>query len=224
MCMKKYAIIVAGGQGQRLGSEIPKQFISINHRPILFYTLEKFHGIADEIILVLPASHIDFWFQLCTDFDFNSRSVVVHGGSSRSESVMNGLKVLNGEGIVAIHDAVRPLVSRELILKLFSEAELHGNAIPVLPARDSLRMLNNQGSKAVNRDQFVAVQTPQCFNSQLIMDSYVRSGNGVFTDDATVFENSGGNIHLVQGENQNIKITFREDIALAESLLNAIKM
>ena len=212
----------AGGQGLRLGGEIPKQFLPVKGRPLLFYTLEKFQGIADEIILVLPESHMDFWKELCRSANFESGAKLVEGGESRSQSVLNGLLSLNGDGVVAIHDAVRPLVSKNLINKLFEEAAIYGNAVPVVPIRESMRLRNEKESHSVNRSAYVAVQTPQCFIFQSIVKSYQNKGAGVFTDDASVFEHSGGVIHLVEGETTNIKITFKEDVAFAEALLNSI--
>jgi 2-C-methyl-D-erythritol 4-phosphate cytidylyltransferase len=219
--LKRYAIIVAGGQGLRLGAETPKQFLPVKGRPLLFYTLEKFQGIADEIILVLPGSHMDFWKELCRSANFESGAKLVEGGESRSQSVMNGLLSLNGDGVVAIHDAVRPFVSQSLIEKLFNEAILEGNAVPVVAIKESMRFRDDQGNHAVNRTDFVAVQTPQCFDIKLIRNAYLNSGTGSFTDDASVFEHSGGVIHLIEGETANIKITFREDVAFAEALLKS---
>lgn len=218
--MKRYAIIVAGGQGLRLGTEIPKQFLPVKGRPLLFYTLEKFQGIADEIILVLPASHIDYWKELCLTAKFDSGARLVEGGENRTLSVMNGLLALNGNGVVAIHDAVRPFVSKALIEKLFEEAALHGNAVPVIPVKESMRFRDDKDNYSVDRGNYVAVQTPQCFDCQKIISAYQKAGPGVFTDDASIFEHVGGVVHLVQGETTNIKITFKEDVAFAEALLN----
>jgi len=222
--LKRYAIIVAGGQGLRVGNDIPKQFLPLNGRPVLFYTLEKFHGIADEIILVLPATHMAYWEEICSTSNFVSNARLVAGGINRTQSVMNGLLLLNGEGVVAIHDAVRPLISRKLIEKLYEQALMHGNAVPCIPIHESLRFRNEVGNHAVNRMDFVAVQTPQCFEYQKIVTAYHQTGDAVFTDDASVFEHSGGTINLVEGETKNIKITFEEDLAYAAALLNAGKM
>ncbi len=222
--MKRYAIIVAGGQGHRLGESIPKQFLPINGKPVLFYTLEKFQGIVDEIILVLPSSHMEFWEQLCKDEKFESGARLVEGGENRTLSVMNGLLAISGDGLVAIHDAVRPFVSKSLIQKLFDETTVYGNAIPVTPIRESMRFRNKEENRTVDRNEYVAVQTPQCFDYQNIIKSYQLTSTGIFTDDASVFESAGGKIHLVEGETTNIKITYREDVAIAEALLKSPEM
>lgn len=222
--MKRYAILVAGGQGLRIGSEIPKQFLPLNGRPILFYTLEKFHGIADEIILVLPETHIAYWKELCRNLNFETNARLVVGGINRTQSVMNGLLLLKGKGVVAIHDAVRPLISKKLIEKLYEQALLHGNSVPCVLVNESLRFRNEAGNHAVNRKDFVAVQTPQCFDYHKIFNAYNKRGNKIFTDDAGVFEHSGESIILVEGETFNIKITFEEDLVYAAALLNASKM
>ena len=222
--MKRYAIIVAGGQGLRLGEDTPKQFLPVSGRPLLFYTLEKFQGIADEIILVLPAAHMQYWKELCLSEKFDSGAKLVTGGINRTQSVLNGLSALSGDGVVAIHDAVRPFVSRSLIEKLFEEAVLHGNAVPVIPIRESMRFRNNQESYSVDRSNYLAVQTPQCFDCQKIITSYQKSKEASFTDDAGVFEHSGGTIHTVEGETTNVKVTFREDIIFAEALMRAMNM
>ena len=222
--MKRYVIIVAGGQGHRLGGEIPKQFLLLKGKPVLFHTLEKFDGIVNEIILVLPSSHIQYWRELCEEYNYASPISIVPGGTSRTSSVMKGLLTISTPGIVAIHDAVRPLVSKQLINNLFTEAEKSGNAVPAIPVRESLRIRRNYENQAVNREDYISVQTPQCFDYNQIMFAYNNSGNQIFSDDAGVFENSGGRINVIEGETHNIKITFKEDIAFAEALLDAINM
>lgn len=219
--MKRYAIIVAGGQGLRLGAEIPKQFLPLKGKPMLFYTLEKFEGIADEIILVLPASHFDYWNELCRLADFETEVKLVEGGENRTSSVLNGLSALQGNGIVAIHDAVRPLVSKSLIMKLYEEAERNGNAVPVTQIKESMRFRDSQESHSVERSKYVAVQTPQCFDFQKLVNAYQQHTNETFTDDASVWEFAGGTVHLVDGETTNLKITYKEDLAYAETLMNA---
>ncbi len=219
--LKRYAIIVAGGQGLRFGSAVPKQFLPVNGRPILFYTLEKFHGIADEIILVLPESHQHYWKELCLNESFQIPVTVISGGESRSQSVLNGLNAIPGPGIVAIHDAVRPFVSRKLINKLYQIATEKGNAVPVIPMQESLRFREDNRNYSVDRKDYSVVQTPQCFNLQVIINAYKNMGTGRFTDDASVLENAGEPIYLVDGETSNIKVTFEEDILYAEALLKS---
>jgi 2-C-methyl-D-erythritol 4-phosphate cytidylyltransferase len=219
--LKKIAIIVAGGSGERFGSSVPKQFLVIKGKPLLFYTIEKFEGIADEIILVLPDSHIPTWTNLCNSYHTPENIRVVAGGSSRTDSVRNGLELISGIGLVAIHDAVRPFISRNLVKKLFDEARQYGNAIPAIPVNESLRQQNGSVNTSVDRTQFITVQTPQCFDVQIIKKAYQELNRFSATDDATVAELAGQKIHLVQGETTNIKITFPEDLVVAEALLNA---
>jgi len=222
--MKRYAIIVAGGHGNRLGGTIPKQFLLLRGKPVIIHTLEKFRGIADEIILVLPSAQIEYWKQLCKTHQYSHSFLIVEGGATRTDSVMNGLLAIPGPGIVAIHDAVRPLVSKVLIETLYTTAEKSGSAIPVVPVRESLRILHKLDNQAVNREEYVSVQTPQCFDYKQIMNAYQNLGQKNFSDDAGVFEHSGGKINVIEGESYNIKITFKEDIAFAEALLEATDM
>ncbi len=222
--MKKFAVIVAGGNGARMGAGIPKQFLPLHGIPVLFHTILKFEGLVDEIILVLPGSHITYWNQLCESHNFNLKIQLVEGGLTRTQSVNNGLKSISEPGIVAIHDAVRPLVSKKLITKLFNEAASKGNAIPAIAVKDSLRQRIGEGSISVNREDFVSVQTPQCFDLQIIKTAYEHTDGQEFTDDAGVIDFEGGQINLVEGEISNIKITFKEDISLAEILMGAGEM
>ena len=217
--MKKYAIIVAGGQGQRLGSEIPKQFLLINKRPVIFYSIENFLAVADEVIVVLPLSHFQYWDELCNKYQFDLKIKVVAGGVTRASSVMNGLAVLPEEGIVAIHDAVRPLVSTNLIEAVFNETQKSRSAVPVIPMRESLRVKALNKTQSINRDEYLVVQTPQGFMLSDIKNAYRQAAGAIFSDDAGVYEKAGMTIHHLEGETSNIKITFREDIAIAEAIL-----
>jgi 2-C-methyl-D-erythritol 4-phosphate cytidylyltransferase len=221
--MKKFAVIVGGGKGIRLGSDIPKQFLLLNKRPVIFYTIEKFVGIADEIVLVLPESHFNNWNQLFEKFQPAFSVTLVKGGSTRSISVKNGLAALSGEGIVAVHDAVRPLVSQQLVTNLFEKALISGNSVPVVAVKDSLRKLTQAGTQCVNRDDYRIVQTPQCFDLHKLAAAYAEIGEDVFSDDASIMEQYGTAINTVEGETTNIKITFKEDLAYAEAILAAMK-
>ena len=216
--MKRHAIIVAGGQGQRMGADIPKQFLKIDGRPIVFFTIEKFLGVVDEIILVLPETQMSYWKELCESLNFFPNIKVVKGGTSRTESVKNGLELLDETGVVAIHDAVRPFASQNLIELLFEETLNYGNAIPVLPVRETLRYVDAGINQIADRNKFVSVQTPQVFNNQNIISAYKNAAHSTFTDDASVIEQDGGTIHLVKGESTNIKITFPEDLIYAEAM------
>jgi 2-C-methyl-D-erythritol 4-phosphate cytidylyltransferase len=209
---------VAGGHGSRMGQELPKQFLPLNGKPILLHTLEKFSGIADEIVVVLPASHIDYWKELCFGFENPVPHKIVAGGTSRTASVLNGLQALGEDGLVAVHDAVRPLVSRALIQEVFAAALVHGSAIPVTPVRESLRIKRDAVSEPVDRDDYLAVQTPQGFRISKLLEAYRISSGAVFSDDATVFGKAGFAIHTLPGEVANIKITFREDLIFATAL------
>lgn len=222
--MKKFAVIVGGGKGIRLGSEIPKQFLLLKGLPVLIHTIEKFHGIADEIVLVLPESHFEYWNQLCESLGLQVHVKLVAGGATRAQSVMNGLAVLSGQGIVAVHDAVRPLVTKKLINSLYETAQMKGNAVPCVPVKESIRKKNGNTSMAVKREDYLVVQTPQCFDLQELIAAYQKSGELDFTDDAGMMEHFGALIHHIEGEVSNIKITFREDVLLSEALLDAMNL
>jgi 2-C-methyl-D-erythritol 4-phosphate cytidylyltransferase len=216
---RTHVIIVSGGMGKRMGSEIPKQFLLLNGLPVLAHTLRAFYefdaGI--NIIVVLPAESTDIWKSLCEEYKITIPHKVVIGGAERFDSVQNGLNAIkSNSGLVAIHDGVRPLVSRETIARCLDAAELTGAAIPVLELTDSLRFRNEQDSKAVNRKDYVSAQTPQCFSLEKIREAYKSPYNASFTDDASVYEESGFHVELVKGNPENIKITVPGDIELAE--------
>ncbi len=222
--MHKYAIIVAGGKGERMGASTPKQFLELAGKPILMHTLEKFRSTFPEIeiILALPENQIEFWEGLFHTYKLPKvRHQVVKGGTTRFHSVQNALKLVKEDSIVAIHDGVRPLVNSETIERCFAEAELKGNAIPVVEVVDSLRHFSkeNKTNKAVSRSCYKVVQTPQCFGSKLILKAYEQGFDKLFTDDATVVEKLGETINLVAGNRENIKITTAEDLVIAEALI-----
>lgn len=222
--MEKFALIVGGGQGLRFGGEVPKQFQLLDGRPVLFRSIDLFSALADRVVVVIPQSQFEYFQSLADQFGLNiapEKFQLVAGGSTRTESVANGLKALSGDGIVAIHDAVRPMATTTLVRDLFDEAIIHGSAIPVIPVRDSLRQKSAGDSKAVDREQYVAVQTPQCFDFSRLMNAYREQTAGSFTDDASLFESTGGKVHLVGGENSNIKITWPEDLFFAEAILKS---
>lgn len=218
--MKKYALIVAGGSGLRMGSEVPKQFLLLKGKPILIHTIERFYetGVFDEIILVLPKSERIFWDRLASDHGLKVPHLVIDGGSSRFESVKNGLSAIAGDGYVAIHDGVRPLVRSALINRCMTALKEHSNAIPCIEIIDSIRRVNNGDSSVVDRSELRAIQTPQCFQLDLIRNAYQLSDDGKSTDDASVFERAGHKIHLVEGERTNIKITVAADLIIAAAL------
>ncbi|MFZ4401333.1 MAG: 2-C-methyl-D-erythritol 4-phosphate cytidylyltransferase [Bacteroidales bacterium] len=218
--MQKTVIIVAGGNGQRMNSEIPKQFLEVSGKPILIHTIEKFYLYDDriQIILVLPSKHISIWEKLVEKYNFNIKVKIAFGGETRFQSVKNGLDLVE-KGIVAIHDAVRPLVSLDTIERAFETALLKGNAIPAISVNDSLRIIDNSGSKILNRNLIKLIQTPQCFEVRTLKKAYAQEFDENFTDDASVLEKSGKKINLIEGNKENIKITFAADLLIAKALL-----
>lgn len=221
--MKRYAIIVAGGSGQRFGTELPKQFMPLKGLPILMHTLNLFHNFDSniELIVSLPPGFIDMWPLLCTEHKFKIVHIIVEGGETRFHSVKNSLGAINGvDGLVAVHDGVRPLVSEDTLLRCFETARRTGNAVPSVPLYDSIRELNEGVSIPVNREAYVLVQTPQVFSLKLLKEAYKQPYNVNFTDDAHVVEKAGSKIILVEGNRENIKITNQSDLIIAEALMN----
>lgn len=214
-------MIVAGGKGTRMGGEIPKQFLELAGKPILMHSIGKFHAFDPtmKIILVLPATQIADWEQLCTLYEFQISHEIAAGGATRFESVQNGLSIIENEGIVFIHDGVRPLVSRQTILNCERVTEASGCAIPVIPLTDSIRQLTGHANFAVDRTQYRLIQTPQTFQVSLIKEAFRQAQTNDFSDDATVFEAAGYPIKLVDGNAENIKITTQTDLKIAEILL-----
>lgn len=221
MNKERYAIIVAGGRGLRMGGELPKQFLPLSGKPVLMRTLELFEGEVSRIILVLPEDHIPFWQELCERYHFTLPHTVALGGETRFHSVRSGLSHLPQAGLVAVHDGVRPLASRALIRRSFEEAERSGGALPACPVTDSLRLRQDEGkSEAVDRSRYVAVQTPQTFDLGQLQQAYQQAYSPLFTDDASVYEAASlGSITLIDGEETNIKLTTPRDLLLAELLL-----
>lgn len=220
--MKRYAIIVAGGKGTRMGSELPKQFLPLAGKAVLAHTLENFYRFDSsmELVVVLPAEQQAYWRQLCAEQSVAVPHRIATGGETRFHSVRNGLSLLPDEGLVAIHDGVRPLVAHAVIERCFLVAESCGGAIPTLPLTDSLRqILPDDASRAVDRSCFVAVQTPQTFRCGEIKRAYEQPYRPTFTDDASVYEAAGYIPRLVEGNRENLKITLPVDLALAEILL-----
>ena len=217
-----YALILAGGAGQRMGSEIPKQFIELAGKPVLMHTLQVFADFGNriEIILVLPENQIEQWKQLCRKYEFQIPHRVATGGTERFFSVKNGLDLIETDGIVFIHDGVRPLVSHQTLQRCFDMAMLQGNALPVVSVSESLRLTEQNFSRPVDRNNIKLVQTPQTFRVHLIKEAYKQPYNSIFTDDASVLENSGQNIYITEGNRENIKITWPADLVWAEAVLS----
>ncbi len=212
-------IIVAGGSGSRMGGETPKQFLLLGGKPILMHTVGRFAEALPEskLVVVLPQAHIAHWTALCEEHGFTTPHTVVPGGTTRFESVKNGLNAAADCDCIGVHDGVRPLVGKDLILSVLEASQEFGAAIPAVPLSDSLREITPGGSRPVDRDRFVAVQTPQFFRAPLLIRAYDRPDMG-FTDDASVVEACGVAVALVPGEAANIKITTPADLAVAERL------
>jgi 2-C-methyl-D-erythritol 4-phosphate cytidylyltransferase len=231
----QYALIVAGGKGTRFKSPVPKQFLELHGKPVLLHTLEAFYRYSDaiRIILVLPEDQIPTWVTIAKKYAFIQPIIVQAGGDTRFHSVRRGLERIQGDGLVAIHDGVRPLVSTHLISESFRYAALHQSAICAVPLKESLRMIGHssdaaeknsdrqQSSKAVDRSNYRLVQTPQTFQVSLIREAYLGEEKPNSTDDATVFERAGHTVFLFEGSFDNIKITTPEDLLLADALLRA---
>lgn len=221
MKTNQHVIIVAGGKGLRIGGEIPKQFIPIAGKPVLMHTIESFYNYDKDIniILVLPASHQEYWNELCTEYNFTIKHTVVVGGEVRFHSVKNGLALLS-DGLVGIHDGVRPFASKKLIKACYDKASINKAAIPVIPSTYSLReLLGDRESVIVDRSKYVLVQTPQVFEVSLLKKAYEVEYKDIFTDDASVVESIGGDVTLVEGEDTNIKITTPIDLKIGELIL-----
>jgi 2-C-methyl-D-erythritol 4-phosphate cytidylyltransferase len=221
--MKKFAVIVAGGTGSRMNNSTPKQFLLLQGKPVLYYTINSFLQAYDdlEIILVLPEEHVAAGQEIIDAFFDYSRIRIAIGGRTRFHSVQNGLQLVNEESIVFVHDAVRCLISVELIQRCYKTAMEYGSAIPVIDSKDSVRITTESGSEALERNAVKLVQTPQTFHSKIIIPAYQIDYKDKFTDEATVVEAFGLTIKLVEGEENNFKITRPVDLVMAEHLLSA---
>jgi len=224
--ISKYVIIVAGGSGSRMQSAVPKQFLLLNGKPVLMHTVEAFFNSAShpQIIIVLPAAYQSYWEQLCTDYDFSIPHQLVKGGETRFHSVKNGLDAIAEDSnvLVAVHDAVRPLPGEAIVNECYKHAAEKGNAITAVKSRDSVRQLKNGVSISLLRDEIFLVQTPQTFQIEQLRKAYNQPFNEGFTDDASVVEAAGFPISIIEGSYRNIKITFPEDIAIAERFLKGL--
>jgi 2-C-methyl-D-erythritol 4-phosphate cytidylyltransferase len=220
--MKKIAIIVAGGTGTRMKGKTPKQFIDVNGKPVIIYSFEAFFQYDNSIrfILALNAGYFSLWDEIIKKYPVFSGHTIVPGGKTRFHSVMNALKMVEEESLVAIHDAVRPLVSQGTISRCFDVAGINGSAVPCLEISESLREITSAGNRQVDRDRFRTIQTPQVFRSDILKKAYKQKYRISFTDDATVVETTGHKITLVEGNRENIKITTQEDLILAAKILN----
>jgi len=229
-----YAIIVAGGTGNRMGSEIPKQFLLLDGLPVMMHTINAFHKCrsAPRIVVVINPALRDQWTAHCEMHGFQLPHTVADGGKSRFESVKNGLGVIKSMGIdlsktlVAVHDAARPLISPTLIDNVYRQAALTGAAAPAIPSTNAIRIKSGNGLKnnTFRREHVYLMQTPQAFNTTILCDAYEQSEDNSFSDDASVVEKKGYPITLVDGDTRNIKITFPEDLHIAETLLGTMHL
>lgn len=221
--MKKYAVIVAGGNGTRMGSAVPKQFLQLKGKPLLWYTLETFLRAFDDllIILVIPADFEAEGGKLIRQTAAPTRIQTVAGGATRFHSVQNGLRQIKEGSVVFVHDGVRCLVTETLIRRCYSQALEKGSAIPAVAVSDSMRIVEGEGTRPIDRGSLLAVQTPQTFRSNIILPAFQQNYSEAFTDEATVVEAAGHQVFMIEGEKENIKITLPADLVIAEQLLES---
>lgn len=218
-----YFIVVAGGKGLRMGGDIPKQFQLVGGVPVLMRTLMRLHEAEPlaQLILVLPASQQNYWKELCQQFDFALPCLLANGGETRFHSVKNGLDLIpaNEQGVVAVHDGVRPFVSVQVVQQCMEKAQHLSAVVPVIPVVETVRHLCEEGSVTVPRDEYKLVQTPQTFVISLLKQAYAQPYVDAFTDDASVVEAMGQKVHLIEGNRENIKITTPFDKIIGECLI-----
>ena len=213
-------IITAGGIGRRMRSSLPKQFILVNEKPILMYTIKVFYDFDPtiEILLTLPEDWRNYWEELLIEHDFKIPHRIISGGKERYNSIKNALAKCTGE-IIAVHDGVRPLVEQDTIRHCFAEAEKNGAAIPVVPIVESMRKKTDSGTEIVDRTEFLIVQTPQCFQREILLGAYENPYHPGITDDASLVEEAGHTIEMIIGNDSNIKITTQSDLKYAGMFL-----
>jgi len=219
--MQKYAVIVAGGSGTRMGNILPKQFMLLKEKPLLYYTIKTFVEAYDDIriILVLPPDHLDKGGKMIKAYFDKKQIQLTAGGDTRFQSVKNGLTLVVEESIVFVHDGVRCLLTTDLIHRCYDTAVETGSAVPVITSKDSVRMLEEDNSEVLDRNKIMLVQTPQTFHSKILIPAYQIDYKEKFTDEATVVEAFGLKVSLVEGEDNNIKITKPVDLLVAEKIL-----
>ena len=219
--VKKYAVIVAGGKGSRMGAAVPKQFLPLHGMPMLCYPVRAFAEAVPGIhlILVLPADQVGSAHTVLRSYLGGINVSIVAGGDTRYHSVQNGLKLIDEEGIVFVHDGARPVISGKLIQHCLAHTIIHGSAIPAIPVTESMRLLDGENSKPVVREHLRVIQTPQTFSTNILLPAFRQEFQHYFTDEATVVEASGQKVHRVEGERENIKVTTPEDMIVAEALL-----
>lgn len=223
--LKRFCIVVAGGKGLRMGEKIPKQFLLLGGKPVLIRTLSTIKEFDSKIniVLALPADQIGTWDKLCNHHSFSHKIQVVLGGKTRFHSVKNALDTIPDEGIVAVHDGVRPLITKDLFERCYSSAAIEGNAIPCIPVSESMREITPVGNHQVDRSKYVLIQTPQVFQTSVLKEAFCLPYEESFTDEASMLEKMGMPIKLVGGETNNIKITTKTDLLLAEAIISRPK-
>lgn len=220
--MKKSAIIVAGGAGTRMGGSRPKQYLKLGGKAVILHSIERLIAFDPDmaLIIVIAPGHREYWEEAIASINFTGHIMLTEGGSSRFNSVKNGLALVAGDGLVGIHDAARPLVSHGTLQRVYDSAKAKGSGIPVVPLVDTIRKEEEDGSsKHMDRSRLRAVQTPQAFRSRDIQEAYKQEYHAAFTDDASVYESLYGRVELVPGNLENIKITTKSDLQLAEVLI-----
>lgn len=222
--MKKYAVIAAGGAGQRMGAEMPKQLLLLNGKPLLQYTIQTFLQAFDDmhIILVLPVEHLAKGMEIIKNINAEERIQIIAGGETRFQSVKNGLSYIMHPSIVFVHDGVRCLVSQKLIQNCYEQAVEKGSAIPAVTAADSIRIDEGSSHFTIDRSKVRIIQTPQTFQSGILVEAFKQEYNYSFTDEAAVAEAAGYKVFLIQGDYNNLKITRPIDLYIAEKLLQEI--
>ena len=219
--MKTFSVIItAGGIGKRMNQPLPKQFIEVAGKPVLIHTLERFHQFDPdaELIITLPMEWKEHWDKLLKEHNCSISHTVIDGGEERYHSVKNAIRHCSGD-YVAVHDGVRPLVSKETLRNCWDLVSITGAVVPVVPVKESLRKIGEHGSEAMVRSEYRLVQTPQCFSKEIILDAYSKAFHAAITDDASLVEEAGYEVALVHGNDENIKLTTPSDLLFAEVLL-----
>ena len=221
--IETFAVIVAGGQGTRMGTAVPKQFLELNGKPVLYHTIQAFITALPSVhlILVLPEHQISYAQMILASFPERIDLSIVAGGATRFQSVANGINGIPEDAIVFVQDGVRPLISTDLIKRCYLQAVEKGSAIPCIPVADSVRIVKNEESEPVDRSKLRIIQTPQTFRASILLPDMRQPYQESFTDEATVVEHYGQQVYLIEGEKSNIKITTPEDMLVAEALIRA---
>ena len=214
-------LIAAAGSGDRMKNNIPKQFMPLAGKPLLMHTLQQFidFDLSMRIILALPPANLDYWQQLCREYDFRHNIEIIEGGKTRFETVGKGLEYITESEYIAVHDGARPFAGGDLLERCFMVCREKGNAIPFIASKDSVRLIRDGKNSSLQREEVALIQTPQCFTFEILVNAFTQSTGSAFTDEASLVENAGNDIYLVEGDEKNIKITHPNDFLIAESLI-----